>query len=121
MGLQLLMKSRFAYSGYDRPFRGADYDLAGLMRERTWRCLAGEDSPEAFDSGILVSRWVDVRTACRRETVISSSDRHIIAVALKTTSLKLIRGSHTIYEGRMPAGTVHIAGPSQALTAEFRA
>jgi AraC family transcriptional regulator len=121
MGLQLPMKSHLAC--YDPPFRecGAEYDLDGILRERTWRCLAGEDRSQTLDSDILVSRWVDVRSSCRQETVISSPDRHVIAVALKTTPLKLVRGSHTLYEGRMPAGTVHVAGPSQALTAEFRA
>jgi AraC family transcriptional regulator len=121
MGLQLPMKSHLAC--YDRPFRdfGAEYDAEGILPERTWRCLAGEDTSPSFYSDILVSRWLDVRRSCRQENVISSSDRHVIAVALKTTPLKLARGSRTVYEGRMPSGTVHVAGPSQVLTAEFRA
>jgi AraC-like DNA-binding protein len=53
--------------------------------------------------------------------MVSSSERHIIAVALKTTRLKLVRGLHIIFDGMMPTGTLHVAGPSQPLTAEFRA
>jgi AraC family transcriptional regulator len=43
----------------------------------------------------------------------------VIGVALRTTRLKLSRHSHALFDGIMPAGTVHVTGPSQSLAAEF--
>ena len=48
-----------------------------------------------------------------------STGRHVIGVALKATRVKLTRGDSTIFDGSMPAGTLHITGPGQPLTAEF--
>ena len=96
-------------------------DLGGLCEERRWRRLAEDDESRAIETDILVSHWVDSRTCCRTEHAVSSADRHIIGVALKTTRLKLRRGAVTIFDGIMPAGTLHVTGPSQSLTAEFYA
>jgi AraC family transcriptional regulator len=52
---------------------------------------------------------------------MSPSDRHVIGVALKTTRLKLTRGPCTIFDGIMPAGTLHVTGPSRLLIVEFSA
>ena len=100
---------------------GCDTGLLGLYAERTWRCLAAEDGRLPIEADILVSRWVDPRSSCRYEKTMSSPDRHVIGVALKTTRLKLTRGPHTIFDGIMPVGTLHVTGPSEPLTAEFRA
>ena len=99
---------------------GYDTGLLGLYSERTWRCLAAADGRLPIEADILVSRWVDPRSSCRYEKAVSSSDRHVIGVALKTTRLKLTRGLRTIFDGIMPVGTLHVTGPSQPLTAEFR-
>ena len=89
-----------------------------LCEERNWRrSVTFDDEPAEAD--ILVSRWVDSSNSRRYEETMSASDRHIIGVALKTTRLRFTRGSHTIFDGIMPAGTLHITGPSQALMAEF--
>jgi AraC-like DNA-binding protein len=106
-----------------RPLRSSrtGYDLDGLYEEQSWRCLPEDEAGEATEADILVSRWVDSRDCLRYETTVSSPDRRVIGVALKTTRLKLARGAHTIFDGIMPAGTVHVTGPSQPLTAEFRA
>jgi AraC-like DNA-binding protein len=40
---------------------------------------------------------------------------------MRPTHLKLARGSRTLFEGMMPAGTIHVSGPSQGLVAEFHA
>ena len=50
---------------------------------------------------------------------MSASDRHVFGVALKTTRLKLTSDSRILFDGTMPAGTLHITGPSQTLTATF--
>jgi AraC family transcriptional regulator len=93
----------------------------GVCEEKTWRCPAVADRRPPIEADILVSRWVDARSYCRQDETVSSFDRHVIGVALKTTQLKFTRGSHTVFDGIMPAGTVHVTGPSQPLAAEFRA
>jgi AraC family transcriptional regulator len=106
-----------------RPLRSSrtGYDLDGLYEEQSWRSLPEDEASAAIEADILVSRWVDPRSSLRHEKTVSSSDRHVIGVALKTTRLKLTRGAHTVFDGIMPAGTVQVTGPSQPLTAEFRA
>ena len=47
------------------------------------------------------------------------ADRYIVGIALKTTRLKLMNCSQIIYEGTMPAGTIHISSPSEKLSAQF--
>jgi AraC family transcriptional regulator len=106
-----------------RPLRSSriGYDLDGLYEEQSWRCLPEDEASPATEADILVSRWIDPRSYLRYEKTVSSPDRHVIGVALTTTRLKLTRGTHTIFDGIVPAGTVHVTGPSQPLTAEFRA
>ena len=89
---------------------GVEYDMdhRGLYEESTWRHPATVDEwPLGGD--ILVSRWVDRRSFRRCEKTVSPSDRHVIGVALRTTRLKFTRGPHIIFDGLMPAGTLHIA------------
>jgi AraC family transcriptional regulator len=124
MGLQIFRtKPGLPYPVACRPLlpSHAGPDLGGLCEERSWRRLAEDDESRAIEADILVSRWVDSRTSCRYERAVSSPDRHIIGVALKTTRLKLTRGPLTIFDGIMPAGTLHVTGPSQSLAAEFYA
>jgi AraC family transcriptional regulator len=96
-----------------------DTDHRGLYEEQTWRCPVAVDGWPPIDGDILISRWVDRRSFRRYEKTVSPSDRHVIGVALKTTRLKFKRGPRTIFDGIMRAGTLHVTGPSQLLTAEF--
>jgi AraC family transcriptional regulator len=100
---------------------GVEHDIhrGGVHEERSWRCIANVDRDASVEAAILVSRWTDSRNSCRHEKHVSSSDRHIIGVSLKSTRLRLARGPHTIFDGVMPAGTLHVTGPSQPLTADF--
>ena len=98
-----------------------DTDHRGLYEEQTWRRPVAVDGWPPIDGDILISRWVDRRSFRRYEKTVSPSDRHVIGVALKTTRLKFTRGPHTIFDGIMRAGTLHVTGPSQLLTAEFYA
>jgi AraC family transcriptional regulator len=100
---------------------GCDSGERRVCEERTWRCLADVDRCATVETDMLVSRWIDSRSSCRHEKCVSSSDRYIIGVSLKTTRLRLTRGPRTIFDGVMPAGTLHVTGPSQPLTADFRA
>ena len=90
----------------------------GLYEERIWRCPGAIDE-RPREQDILISRWIDRRSLRRCENAVSPSERYVIGVALKTTRLKFMRGPHTIYDGIMPAGTLHVTGPGQLLTAEF--
>jgi AraC family transcriptional regulator len=90
----------------------------GLYGESTWRLPATVDEWR-LERDILVSRWIDRRNFCRCEKAVSPPDRHVIGVALRTARLKFTRGPHTIFDGIMPAGTLHITGPSQLFAAEF--
>jgi AraC family transcriptional regulator len=96
-----------------------DTDHRGLYEEQTWRRPVVVDGWPPIDGDILISRWVDRRNFRRYEKTVSPSDRHVIGVALKTTRLKFTRGPRTIFDGIMRAGTLHVTGPSQLLTAEF--
>jgi AraC family transcriptional regulator len=96
-------------------------DRHPFHEEQSWRCLANAETDKTSHAGILGSRWIGTNATCRHEKAGSSSSRHIIGVALKATQVKLTRGSSTIFDGPMPAGTLHVTGPGQPLTAEFRA
>jgi len=92
----------------------------GVCKERTWRCSAVSNNA-SIATDILVSRWTDSSDSVRREEVVSVSDRYVFSVALKTTRLKLTSGSRILFDGTMPAGTLHITGPSRTLAAAFYA
>jgi AraC family transcriptional regulator len=99
---------------------GHDNGQRGVYEERNWRCIADVDRSIADGRDILVSRWIDSRNVSRQERHEAPSDRHIIGVSLSTARLRLASGAHTIFEGIMPAGTMHVTSPSQMLTADFR-
>ena len=67
---------------------GHDAHHRGLYEEPTWRCPAAVVGWSPIGAEILISRWVDRRSFRRYEKAVSSSDRHVIGVALKTTQLK---------------------------------
>jgi AraC family transcriptional regulator len=92
-----------------------------VHEEQSWRCLTDTDRRLPAEAEIVVSRWIDSRSYCRHDQTASWSDRYIIGIALKTTRLKLTRDSHTVFDGIMPRGTVHVTGPFQPLAAEFHA
>jgi hypothetical protein len=88
-------------------------DCRWLHQERAWRC------PSGADGDVLISRWVDGRSFCRYERAVSPPDRHVIDVALKTTRLEFTRRQYAMFDGLMPAGTLHVTGPSKLLNTEL--
>ena len=90
-----------------------------LRHERKWRqfdrgvCDAIED--------IAISRWTDLENASLHGEATTPPDRYFIAIALKSTRVRLTRGRQTIFDGIMPAGTLYISAPSRQLTAQFNA
>jgi AraC family transcriptional regulator len=107
------------------PFSGAPHfnDEASptknsiLVQQGSWLGLS--DEIEHLDSAVRISRWVDVRSSLRRYEVKTPADRYIFSVNLRQTTLALAQGSADIFEGVMPSGTLHIAGPSQHLCVDF--
>ena len=94
-------------------------ETQGLHLERRWRHLEPDVGPASDD--IAASRWTDMRSSSRWEEATSPADRYIVGITLKTTRLKLTRGRQVIFDGIMPAGTLHVTAPSKQLSAEFHA
>ncbi len=69
--------------------------------ERKWRQPEQGGGIAAED--ITISRWTCAQPAARREEATTPPDRYFIAIALKTTRLKLTRGNQSIFDGIMPA------------------
>lgn len=87
--------------------------------ERKWR--QPEQRAGVAREDITISRFTYAQTAVRREEATTPSDRYFFSVALKSTRLKLSRGSQTIFDGTMPAGTLYVGAPSKPLRAQFHA
>lgn len=90
-----------------------------IFKEKSWRCLANTEDEGTDHSGILVSRWIETSAASRTEKGVPSSRRYLISVALKATRIKLTRGSSTVFDGPMPAGTLHMSALNEPLAGEF--
>jgi AraC family transcriptional regulator len=115
------LPSDIAFSSLSLPAptsRTAEAGTGTIHREEKWRQLA----PTAgIPADIAISRWTDAGATSRREEADSPHDRYVIAIALKTTRLSLSRRGRMVFDGVMPAGTLHVTAPSQQLSAHFRA
>jgi AraC family transcriptional regulator len=101
----------------DPTTRTVETGTGTVYQEQNWRQLAG-GTPLA---DIVISRWTDLEAASRRVEATIPDDRYVIAIALRSTRLSLARGGRIIFDGVMPAGTLHVTGPSRQLSAHFRA
>lgn len=90
----------------------------GLRQEQRWR-NPGEGTDEE-QANVQATRWTDHATATRREQATAPTDRYVVGIALKPARLRLASGGVTLFEGTMPAGTLHVTAPGQHLEAEFR-
>jgi AraC family transcriptional regulator len=93
----------------------------GIFRKSTWRESYRVTRPSAIDNIIVATRWMDDRNSGRIDSAPSTPGRHEIAIALKTTRLKLSRDSHTLFEGLLPSGTVFVADAALPLKIDFQA
>jgi AraC family transcriptional regulator len=97
----------------------APYGALAPYSERKWR------QPEHGVGGVVediaISRWTDLSTTIRHEEASTPADRYFVGIALKTTRIRLNRGSQTIFDGIMPAGTLYVSAPSKQLSAQFDA
>lgn len=95
--------------------QGTIDETAAIPRERKWRLL---ERGVAFED-IAISRWTDAQTNMRHAEAATPADRYFIAIALKTTRLKLTGESQTVFDGIMPAGTLYVSAPSKRMSAQF--
>ena len=63
---------------------------------------------------VAVTRWADDANS-RTEEVTIPANRYIVSMAMKNTRLAITRDSATIFDGTMPAGTLHVGMPSSEL------
>lgn len=91
----------------------------GVFCEKKWRQLELDEVASGED--ILISRWNDLRNICRFEEALTPPDHYVISIALKTTRLNLTTGRQIIFDGVMPAGSLHVSSPSKRLRAQFQA
>ncbi|WP_454617102.1 helix-turn-helix domain-containing protein [Bradyrhizobium cenepequi] len=94
-------------------------DTEGLRQEHRWRDLKPDDA--ATTGEIVISRWAGSQTGSRYEEAATPPGRYVVAIALKSTRLTLTRGRQVIFDGVMPAGTLHVTAPSTQLGAQFHA
>jgi AraC-like DNA-binding protein len=88
-----------------------------LFQERGWRRL--EPSVINANDDIAISRWTDAENLGSQAEATSSPNRYFVAIALKTTRLRLTRGNTTIFGGIMPTGSLYVSAPTQELKAHF--
>jgi len=98
---------------------GSPERLRTLSHERTWR--QPEQNAGTVTEDITISRWTSAQTGVRHEEATTPPGQYFFSIALKTVRLKLSRGSQTIFEGTMPAGTLYVGAPSKHLSAQFHA
>ncbi|MCK1654055.1 helix-turn-helix transcriptional regulator [Bradyrhizobium sp. 149] len=115
------MQAAGAWLRYQPSHREPDSSLgtSALFCERTWR-QPGQRARTALEE-ITISRWTYTQTGVRHEEATTPADRYFLAIALKTTRLKLTRGNQTVFDGIMPAGTLYVGAPCQQLSAQFQA
>jgi AraC-like DNA-binding protein len=94
-------------------------DTEGLRHEHRWREVRPDDA--AAIGEIAISRWAGSQTGSRYEETATPPGRYVVAIALKSTRLTLTRGRQIIFDGVMPAGTLHVTAPSTQLGAQFHA
>ena len=85
-----------------------------VFQERRWRDLG-----TGMTHDIALSRWTDKEGLSTQGEATSLSERYFVAIALKTTRLRLIRGTATIFDGIMPTGSLYVSAPKQELNAHF--
>ena len=95
---------------------------ARSYRETTKSELFGKSRERrGFDgnSSISVSRWSCSRPDMQSRDIAASSSEHVVSVSSRTTRGALKLDGRPILHGRIPAGLLSVARPSQLLSGEF--
>jgi AraC-like DNA-binding protein len=91
----------------------------GIFEELRWREPGGCSVSSARHPEIEVSRWTAAHGEERCEVSITPRHCHIVSLSLAVSRVRWTTASGTLFEGLMPAGTMHISAPRQKLTAQF--
>lgn len=94
--------------------------VEAVPTEHQWRRPPqSEAAPPSRHHGLLVSRWLWDGSAPLDVTHPGDTQRHCIALALRSSSIRLLRGGKPIIDGRLPAGAVQVTAPSTPTSAVF--
>ena len=93
----------------------------GISQESVWREPRRTAQFSESARALVVTRWSDDRPCGGSDSAPCAPGRHEIAIAMKTTHLKLFRDSQTLFEGLMPVGTVYVADAALPLQIDFYA
>lgn len=107
-----------SHGAYPSP-GAAGHSGSGLRLEMAWRSTDVSGGNGHAGAAVLASRWVDRSSGRRRAETTTPADRHVLAVALRRTRVRLSSGQREIFDGVMPAGSVQMSSPGQPLVAEF--
>jgi AraC family transcriptional regulator len=107
--------------GADPPADASAWPGSGLPLEAAWRNIVALDDGRRAGTAVLASRWIDRSFERRRAEATAPTDRHVLAIALRRTRIRLSADRRELFDGVMAAGTVQMTGPGQTLAAEFDA
>ena len=101
------------------PHMGLGEESRRIPLERAWRRPRKLEWTETDPSWIVASRWIDDRNFSRIEEAVCVPGCHVIGIAMKSARLKLSRGTETVYDGTMAAGTAYVTDASLPITGEL--
>lgn len=96
------------------PFESVEAHEA-IFAEARWR--EPKEKPCAAGPEITLSRWTAMRGMERTECATTPNDCHVVALALRATSMSLWTQSKPLFEGSVPPGTILVSAPGQQLRA----
>jgi AraC family transcriptional regulator len=86
-----------------------------VFAEARWR--EPKEKPSAAGSEITLSRWAAMGGEERTESATTPNHCHVVALALRATSMSLWTQSKPVFEGSVLPGTVLVSAPGQQLRA----
>src|SRR3954452_6576003 len=94
------------------PFEPVEVDDA-IFAETRWR----QPKPGAVIAGseVTLSRWTASGGKERTECATTPDHCHVVALALRATSMSLWTASKPLFEGSVPPGTILVSAPGQQL------
>lgn len=88
--------------------------------EHRWRCPPQSTAvPMSRHPGLLVSRWLYDGTVPLEVAHPGDAERHCVALALRSSSMRLKCGGKPVIDGRLPAGAVQVTAPATHASAVF--
>lgn len=94
------------------PFEPAEAQEA-IFAEARWR--EPKEKPSAAGSEITLSRWAAMRGEERTESATTPNHCHVVALALRASSMSLWTQSKPVFEGSVLPGTILVSAPGHQL------